>query len=96
MYVCMRIYMIRSMAGAIAASAATFVGHYPWFVVYNYLSTSLLSAEQFVDLVHHGTHSCCVIFLLHIKCVNVCTVYTISRYSSQQILPRLLYSAMWM
>lgn len=27
--------------GAIAASAATFVGHYPWFFVYNYLNEVL-------------------------------------------------------
>lgn len=27
--------------GAIAASAATFVGHYPWFFVYNYMNEKL-------------------------------------------------------
>lgn len=27
--------------GALAASAATFVGHYPWFLTYNYLNTIL-------------------------------------------------------
>eukprot|EP01036_Dinobryon_divergens_P033041 gene33041-42750_t len=50
--------------GAIAASAATFVGHYPWFVVYNYLSTSLLSAEQFTDIVHHDSSSLIVLQIL--------------------------------
>ncbi|EFN57148.1 hypothetical protein CHLNCDRAFT_30535 [Chlorella variabilis] len=33
--------------GALAASAATFVGHYPWFAVYNYLNHVL---EQYDDL----------------------------------------------
>ena len=32
--------------GAIAASAATFVGHYPWFFVYNYLSEVLPRYEE--------------------------------------------------
>ena len=27
--------------GALAASAATFAGHYPWFAVYNYLNEVL-------------------------------------------------------
>jgi hypothetical protein len=27
--------------GALAAATATFVGHYPWFFVYNYLSANL-------------------------------------------------------
>lgn len=27
--------------GALASAAATFVGHYPWFFVYNYLSATL-------------------------------------------------------
>jgi hypothetical protein len=27
--------------GSIAATAATFVGHYPWFATYNYLSEKL-------------------------------------------------------
>ncbi len=27
--------------GALAASAATFVGHYPWFATYNYLNATL-------------------------------------------------------
>ena len=27
--------------GALASAAATFVGHYPWFFVYNYLSANL-------------------------------------------------------
>ena len=27
--------------GSLAAAAATFVGHYPWFFVYNYLSANL-------------------------------------------------------
>ncbi|KAJ1414028.1 mitochondrial carrier domain-containing protein [Ochromonadaceae sp. CCMP2298] len=32
--------------GALAASAATFVGHYPWFFVYNYLSATLPKYED--------------------------------------------------
>lgn len=27
--------------GALAASAATFVGHYPWFAMYNFLNEAL-------------------------------------------------------
>ena len=27
--------------GAIAAASATFVGHYPWFFTYNYLSEAI-------------------------------------------------------
>lgn len=27
--------------GALAASAATFVGHYPWFAVYNFMNEAL-------------------------------------------------------
>ncbi|KAK9808597.1 hypothetical protein WJX72_000238 [[Myrmecia] bisecta] len=33
--------------GALAASAATFVGHYPWFLTYNYLNETL---PQYDDL----------------------------------------------
>lgn len=32
--------------GSIAAAAATFVGHYPWFFVYNYLSEKLPRAND--------------------------------------------------
>ena len=32
--------------GSIAASVATFVGHYPWFFVYNYLSATLPRYED--------------------------------------------------
>lgn len=32
--------------GALAASAATFVGHYPWFFVYNYLNAVLPRYED--------------------------------------------------
>lgn len=32
--------------GAIAASAATFVGHYPWFVTYNYLNSTLPKYDE--------------------------------------------------
>jgi hypothetical protein len=35
--------------GALAASAATFVGHYPWFATYNYLNATLPRYED--DLV---------------------------------------------
>jgi hypothetical protein len=31
--------------GAMAASAATFVGHYPWFATYNYLDEKLAKSE---------------------------------------------------
>ena len=65
-YVMINSNVIDMSEGAIAASAATFVGHYPWFVVYNYLSTSLLSAEQFTDIVHHGTHGeCTYVYVLY-------------------------------
>lgn len=37
-------------SGALAASAATVVGHYPWFLTYNTLSASLPSAEQIAAL----------------------------------------------
>ena len=33
-------------SGALAASAATVVGHYPWFLTYNTLSASLPTAQQ--------------------------------------------------
>eukprot|EP01039_Chlorochromonas_danica_P011001 gene11001-12249_t len=32
--------------GALASSAATFAGHYPWFLVFNYLSSNLTTAED--------------------------------------------------
>jgi hypothetical protein len=32
--------------GALAASAATFVGHYPWFFVYNYLNENLPQYDE--------------------------------------------------
>jgi hypothetical protein len=32
--------------GALAASAATFVGHYPWFATYNYLNATLPRYED--------------------------------------------------
>jgi hypothetical protein len=34
--------------GAVAASAATFVGHFPWFLVFNYLSSNLETPEEFL------------------------------------------------
>lgn len=34
-------------SGALAAAAATFVGHYPWFFVYNYLSEKLPRSNDF-------------------------------------------------
>jgi Mitochondrial carrier protein len=34
--------------GSLAAAAATFVGHYPWFFVYNYLSENLPRSNDFV------------------------------------------------
>ena len=33
--------------GSLAAAAATFVGHYPWFFVYNYLSEALPRTDDF-------------------------------------------------
>ena len=33
--------------GSLAAAAATFVGHYPWFFVYNYLSDALPRTDDF-------------------------------------------------
>ncbi|KAJ1438118.1 mitochondrial carrier domain-containing protein [Ochromonadaceae sp. CCMP2298] len=35
-------------SGALASSAATFVGHFPWFLTYNYLSVQLPPVQQFV------------------------------------------------
>ena len=35
--------------GAIASSAATFVGHFPWFYTYNFLSANLPTPEQSVE-----------------------------------------------
>ena len=32
--------------GALASAAATFVGHYPWFFVYNYLNATLPKYEE--------------------------------------------------
>jgi len=32
--------------GALAAAGATFVGHYPWFFVYNYLNASLPKYDE--------------------------------------------------
>lgn len=32
--------------GALAASTATFVGHYPWFATHNYLNEKLPKAES--------------------------------------------------
>lgn len=32
--------------GALAASAATFVGHYPWFATYNYLNATLPQYDE--------------------------------------------------
>lgn len=34
--------------GAIAASAATAVGHFPWFFTYNYLTSHLPTPEQYI------------------------------------------------
>lgn len=33
--------------GSLAAAAATFVGHYPWFFVYNYMSENLPKTDDF-------------------------------------------------
>lgn len=34
--------------GALASAAATFVGHYPWFFVYNYLNATLPKYDDMV------------------------------------------------
>ena len=39
-------------AGALAGSAATFVGHYPWFLTYNYLSDKLPTAQDVIGYIH--------------------------------------------
>ena len=39
-------------AGALAGSAATFVGHYPWFLTYNYLSDKLPTANDVIASIH--------------------------------------------
>ena len=39
-------------AGALAGSAATFVGHYPWFLTYNYLSDKLPTAADVIASIH--------------------------------------------
>ena len=36
-------------AGSLAASAATFVGHYPWFLTFNFLSKSLPTYAELVE-----------------------------------------------
>ena len=38
-------------SGAMAASAATFVGHFPWFYSYNYLSSILPSVDVLIHSV---------------------------------------------
>lgn len=38
--------------GAVAASAATFVGHFPWFLTYNYLSEHLPSAATIATMIN--------------------------------------------
>ena len=35
--------------GALASSAATFVGHYPWFLTYNILSSDLMTPQEIID-----------------------------------------------
>lgn len=40
-------------SGAVAASAATVVGHYPWFLVYNSLSASLPTPDDVYALSHN-------------------------------------------
>lgn len=41
-------------SGALASSAATFVGHYPWFLTYNFLSMNLPTAEEFHGMATSG------------------------------------------
>ena len=74
--------------GALAASAATFVGHFPWFLSYNYLSVNLPHADEIIKQV--GLHmdvrlveiarsafiglcaSCAVLLLLYIIIIIMC------------------------
>ena len=39
-------------SGGVASSAATLVGHYPWFLTYNYLSDNLPTAKEFIGFIH--------------------------------------------
>jgi hypothetical protein len=47
--------------GALAASSATFVGHYPWFFTYNYLNEKLSNYENdlFKQTARNGTIGFC-------------------------------------
>ena len=47
-------------AGALAGCAATFVGHYPWFLTYNYLSEHLPTAQDVIASIHILTSSTAV------------------------------------
>ena len=42
-------------SGGVASSAATLVGHYPWFLTYNYLSDKLPTANDIILLIHQIT-----------------------------------------
>ncbi len=44
-------------SGALAASAATVVGHYPWFLTYNYLSEWLLTPTEIGNIASHADPS---------------------------------------
>ena len=44
-------------SGGVASSLATLVGHYPWFLTYNYLSDNLMTSQQFIDYIHLFTSS---------------------------------------
>ena len=47
-------------SGALAGCAATFVGHYPWFLTYNYLSDHLPTAQDAIASIHVFTSSTAV------------------------------------
>ena len=44
--------IIALFSGGVASSAATLVGHYPWFLTYNYLSDTLPTADEFILFIH--------------------------------------------
>ena len=68
--------------GALAASAATFVGHFPWFLTYNYLSDNLPEVVDHVQLLEIARSafiglcaSCAVLLLIIIIIIINIIVY---------------------
>ena len=58
------------LLGALAASAATFVGHYPWFLVFNSLSASLPSADLFLNSFSSGSSIIIIICIWFMVILN--------------------------